>query len=227
MTNTHITYFTEIEEHFRRVRGTGSCRLSPSDWALIKVWQEAGISAEAVLRGIDRTFEKWRGRSALARTQRVNSLAYCKPAIIAEARATAPTARVVGRPPAPPLPLDQVRAFVTRNADMLRQSGNDDLADSLETLDLATLYCDLEQLEQSLIAVEESLIARLRSSASEEVLCEARRAMALELKPYRGKMTTEQIALLEKQLLERRLLKLSGLPRLSLFYLGDHSEVAA
>jgi len=51
------------------------------------------------------------------------------------------------------------------------------------------------------------------------VLIEARRVHERDLKPYRGKMSADQLAMLEKQFLERRLLEWAGLQRLSLFYL--------
>ena len=38
------------------------------------------------------------------------------------------------------------------------------------------------------------------------------------LAPYRGKMTVGQLALFEKQYLDRKCLEAFGLPRLSLFY---------
>lgn len=63
------------------------------------------------------------------------------------------------------------------------------------------------------------MIARLRADANDETLFEARQTLDRELKPYRGKMSAGQLALLEKQFLERRLLESNGLPRLSLFYL--------
>jgi ATP-dependent helicase YprA (DUF1998 family) len=78
----------------------------------------------------------------------------------------------------------------------------------------------VEQLEQRLTAIEEAMIAKLRASATEEALSETRRALNRDLKAYRGKMTDEQLAMLERQFLERRLLELAGLPRLSLFYLA-------
>ena len=84
MTDNYFNYFTEIEDHFQRARGTGLFLLSPLDWALIEAWKNAGIPLEAVLRGIDRAFEKWRSRPARARIQMVNSLAYCAQAIAAE-----------------------------------------------------------------------------------------------------------------------------------------------
>jgi recombinational DNA repair protein (RecF pathway) len=64
------------------------------------------------------------------------------------------------------------------------------------------------------------MIARARAAASEEALFEARRALDQELKPYRGKMSAEQLAMLERQFLDRKVLESAGLPRLSLFYLA-------
>ena len=214
----YFNYFTEIEEHFQRARGTGLFLLSPLDWALIESWKNSGIPLEAVLRGIDAAFEKWRARPARARFQKVNSVAYCAQAVAEEAQSLAAGAPAKREVP-PPFSIEDVRAHVQRNAAILRETGHGDLAESLERLDLEELYRDLEQLEQRLTAIEEKLIARLRASASEEALFEARRALDRELKPYRGKMTAEQLAMLEKQFLDRRLLESSGLPRLSLFYL--------
>jgi hypothetical protein len=54
---------------------------------------------------------------------------------------------------------------------------------------------------------------------SDEDPLAARRALDAELRPYRGKMSAPQLAMLEDQYLERRLLEAAGLPRLSLFYL--------
>jgi hypothetical protein len=216
----YFNYFTEIEEHFQRARGTGLFLLSPLDWALIEAWKNGGIPLEAVLRGIDVAFEKWRKRPAQARIHMVNSLAYCAQAVTAEAQAmlnaTAPAAK---KEQAAPFPIDDVRAFLTRNAAALRKAGQEEIAASLESLDVDTLYADLEQMEQRLTAIEEKLVARLRAETSEEKLFEARRALDLELKPYRSKMTAEQLAMLERKFLERRLLESAGVPRLSLFYL--------
>ena len=46
----YFNYYTEIEEHFQRARGTGLFLLSPLDWALIESWNNAGVPLEAVLR---------------------------------------------------------------------------------------------------------------------------------------------------------------------------------
>jgi hypothetical protein len=220
VTENYFNYFTEIEEHFQRARGTGLFLLSPLDWALIEAWKNAGIPLEAVVRGIDQAFEKWRGRPARARIHMVNSLAYCAQAIAAEAQAMADGVPAKQGASEPPFSLEEVREFVQRNAGLLRKAGQEDLAASLDTLDLDALYGDLEQLEQRLTAIEEKMIARLRAAANDDALFEARRSLDQELKPYRGKMTADQLAMLEKQFLERKLLDGSGLPRLSLFYLN-------
>jgi hypothetical protein len=215
----YFNYFTETEEHFQRARGTGLFLLSPLDWALIEAWKNSGVPLEAVLRGIDAAFEKWRTKPARARTQMVNSVAYCAQAIAVEAQAMANAAPTPRKESKAPFPIEDVRAFVARNAAALESAGHAETAAALQALDLDALYLDLEQLEQRLTAIEEKMIARLRASASEEALFEARRALDRDLKPYRGKMTADQLAMLEKQFLERRLLESVGLPRLSLFYL--------
>jgi len=47
----------------------------------------------------------------------------------------------------------------------------------------------------------------------------SRQELDRQLRPYRGKMSAEQLTMLEKQYLERYLLEKAGLPRLSLFYM--------
>jgi hypothetical protein len=216
----YFNYFTEIEEHFQRARGTSLFLLSPLDWALLEAWKNGGVPLEAVLRGIDAAFEKRNQRPARGRTQKVNSVAYCAQAVAREAQMMSAGGAAARRETPAPFALEEVRRFIAGNAQRLRSAGHEPLADALESIDVDALYTDLEQLEQRLTAIEEKLIAKLRSSASDEALFQARRALDLDLKPYRGKMSAEQLAMLEKQFLERRLLEAAGLPRLSLFYLG-------
>ncbi len=82
--HNYFNYFTEIEEHFQRARGTSLFLLSPLDWALVESWKNAEVPLEAVLRGIDAAFEKWRARKV--KTQMVNSLAFCAQAVLTEAQ---------------------------------------------------------------------------------------------------------------------------------------------
>src|SRR5690348_7138251 len=118
VTENYFNYFTEIEEHFQRARGTGLFLLSPLDWALIESWKNAGIPLEAVLRGIDAAFEKWRVRPARARFQKVNSVAYCAQAVAEEAQSLASGAPRKREAP-PPFSIEDVRAYLQRNADAL------------------------------------------------------------------------------------------------------------
>ncbi len=78
----YFNYFTEIEEHFQRRRGT-ILLLSTLDWALIETWKDAGIALEAVLRGIDAAFDKYDRKPSKSR--KVNSLAYCSQEVMASA----------------------------------------------------------------------------------------------------------------------------------------------
>jgi uncharacterized coiled-coil DUF342 family protein len=107
---------------------------------------------------------------------------------------------------------------------MLRAKSNpafQEIADPLDRLaaELEQHYQNLEDLEQRLTALEDKMVAAARVAQTDEQLLAARRDLDVQLRPYRSKMSTEQLAMLEKQYLERRLLEDGGLPRLSLFYL--------
>ena len=215
----YFNYFTEIEEHFQRARGTSLFLLSPLDWALIESWKESGVPLEAVLRGIDVAFEKWRGRRV--KTQMVNSLAFCAQAVMTEAQIMAGTAQPrTHRETVAPFALEELRAYLLRNADSLPLAYAE-TAVALRHLaaEAEQHYSDLESLERRLTVLEEKMIAAARLSQSEESLLAARADLDRQLRPYRGKMTADQLAHLEKQFLERNLLEKTGLPRLSLFYM--------
>ena len=77
----------------------------------------------------------------------------------------------------------------------------------------------LEELERRLTALEEKLVAILKTLQSDDELYAIRESLDRELKPYRGKMTAEQLAMLEHRYLDTALLEQAHLPRLSLFYL--------
>ena len=217
----YFNYFTEIEEHFQRARGTGLFLLSPLDWALIETWRNAGVPLEAVMRGIDAAFEKWRARKVKA--QMVNSLAFCAQAVLTEAQIMAGTVQPrPSRDVAPPFEEDALRTYLGENSDTVRGvEGYSEIAGALQRLveEVEQHYTDLEALEQRLTVLEEKMIAIARTRQSEEDLLTARREMDRQLRPYRGKMTSDQLSMLEKQYLERALLERAGLPRLSLFYM--------
>jgi hypothetical protein len=214
----YFNYFTEIEEHFQRVRGTSLFLLSPLDWALIESWKNSGVPLTAVLRGIDAAFEKWRARRI--KTQQINGLAFCAQAVLTEAQRS-PESPDTAKPPEQPFPEDDVRRYLALNAAQVRQQAAPEfheIALSLDRLAEGALN-DLEALEQNLSVLEQKLVAIARSRQTEAAALDTRRELDAQLRPYRGKMNAPQLAMLEQQYLERRLLDAGNLPRLSLFYL--------
>ena len=220
----YFNYFTEVEEHFQKARGTALFLLSSLDWALLESWKNAGVPLAAVLRGIDTAFEKWRSKKT--RTQAVNSLAYC-----AQAIATAAEEMAKGGPSVDnaahakesnaPFPLEDLQSYFAKNIVDLEKQGYPDIVTGLRKIasESETWYANLEELEMRLSALEEKMLAQARARQDEESLFNARRELDLQLRPYRGKMTAEQLSMLERQFLERKLLESSAIPRLSLFYL--------
>lgn len=220
--SNYFNYFTEIEEHFQRARGTSLFLLSPLDWALIETWKNSGVPLEAVIRGIDAAFARWRSRKS--KIQQVNSLAYCAQAVLEEAKILANAGPAGPREPEPPFSPSELEAYLAGNARLLRDCGRpafDEIAAALERLAAESIeyFRRLEELEQRLTALEDKLLALARAEQSEEDLFQARRELDSYLRPYRGKMTAAQLTMLEKQFLDRALFEKMGAPRLSLFYL--------
>jgi hypothetical protein len=219
----YFNYFTEIEEHFQRSRGTGLFLLSPVDWALIETWKNSDVPLEAVLRGIDAAFDKWRSKKTKMR--QVNSVAYCAQAVQEEAEAMAKGGALRKHEPVkPPFELEDLRRYLCSNAGLLRtkSAAFAEIAAALESIagEAEIHYANLEQLEQRLTVLEEKMSAIAKTTRSDEEMLEARRQLDASLRPYRGKMSADQLAMLERQFLERNVLEKAGLPRLSLFYLA-------
>jgi hypothetical protein len=218
----YFNFFTEVETHFQKARGTGLFLLSPLDWALIETWKDAGVPLQAVLRGIDAAFEQWRAKKKRGRM--VNSLAFCAQAVLDEAEKMAGAAAPDAGEVKAPFSLEEVTVHLESAAGRLRALPIPELSGVIQSLgecirDAAAHYRDLEALEQRLSALEDKMIAVARARQSEAELLEVRAELEGRLRPYRGKMTAPQLAMLEKQYLDRAVLERAGLPRLSLFYL--------
>jgi hypothetical protein len=225
----YFNYFTEIEEHFQRRRGTLSL-LSPLDWALMEIWKNAGIPLEAVTRGMDAAFDKWERRPK--RTRKVNSLAYCAQEVLAAAEEMKEAA--VGGKPAEKdskgLEMAGVVAFLRHNADELERAS---LPESAKTVavesaaglrEMGTTFESatpprVEDAERRLTVMEEKLIAAILAGTPESTLLQVRTEADHDLAPYRNRMTAPQIEQLHKQYVQKRLLEQHHLPRLSLFYM--------
>jgi hypothetical protein len=218
----YFNYFTEVEDHFQRVRGTGLFLLSPLDWALIETWKISGIPLEAVLKGIDNSFEKWRSRKS--RRRMINSLAYCSQAILEVAQRIPSKTISSGVTAEAPFATEEICQYLQKAASGLKQRSEpafQEIASSLNALasGAESHIHDLEELERRLTAMEDKIVAVLRASESDEGLFAIRQALDRELRPYRGKMTADQLAMLERRYLDTALLERARLPRLSLFYL--------
>lgn len=225
----YFNYFTEIEEHFQRRRGT-ILLLSTLDWALIETWKDAGIPLEAALRGIDAAFERWERRPS--KTRKVNGLAYCAQEVLAAAEemkeAEVGTARAE-KPDAGFAP-EGIAAYMERNASVIAaaRAGLPEIsrplaaetAQSLRGLSgEIKLRAGLEDLERRLTVLEDKLFASLLAATPDEQLLAVRTEADRELAPYRRNMSAPQIEQLQKQYVHKRLLERYGLPRLSLFYM--------
>ena len=71
-------YYAAAEAAFVRRRGTPFL-LSPKDFALLREWHALGVPLEAIEAGIDDAFTRREERGA---TGRVNSLSYCRDAVL-------------------------------------------------------------------------------------------------------------------------------------------------
>jgi len=226
----YFNYFTEIEEHFQRRRGT-LLLLSPLDWALMEIWKDAGIPLEAVLSGIDATFEKWERRPH--RTRKVNGLAYCSQEVLAAAEELQEAA--VGTAPkaasGAALDTSEIVAYLARNADHLEQARLPEGAQSLardtaavlrglaESLSQNAEPPHMEDIERRLTVSEEKLFAALLAATADQELLQVRAEADRDLAPYRRQMSAPQIEQLQKQYVHKRLLEQYQVPRLSLFYM--------
>jgi hypothetical protein len=236
----YFNYFTEIEEYFWQKRGA-HLLVSPLDWAIVETWQKAGIPLTAVLKGIDRAFESYSRSRRAAGGRQLKSLSYCVDAVLDAAEQEKETAAgtgpvaTTGKNTEETYSRDALRAFFRRNMERFAAAGaatratQPELASRMEETgarlaELSPLFetpiaVDLEDLERRLTVIEEKLTAALTSGAPEEFLLELRRDMDHQLVPYRRRMSSAQLAQLERQYMQKRLWERYNLPRLSLFYL--------
>jgi hypothetical protein len=229
----YFNYFTEIEEHFQRGRGT-ILMLSTLDWALIETWKDAGIPLEAVLRGIDATFEKYNARPSKSR--RVNGLAYCSQEVLTAAEDMKEASVGAASAPAEVKGFDaaEIAGFLRRNAAELESaklpsrpgvsSGRvaQEISVTLRSMAVevdAKSTSRLEDLERKLTVLEEKLFAVLLAAIPDDDAVAVRAQADRDLAPYRSKMPAVQIEQLQKQYAHKKLLEKYGLPRLSLFYM--------
>ena len=168
----YFNYFTEIEEHFQRRRGT-TLLLSTLDWALIEAWKDAGVPLEAVLRGIDAAFDRYNQRPS--KSQKVNSLTYCSQAVLAAAEEMKEAAigAESATPKEPGFDAAQITLFLDGNAGRLENAKiperegfatrtlareiAQDLRELAESVGATAKLPRLEDLERRLTVMEDKL----------------------------------------------------------------------
>ncbi len=226
----YFNYFTEIEEHFQRRRGS-ILLLSTLDWALIDTWREAGIPLEAVLRGIDTAFDRYDARKHRT-SRRVNGLAWCAQEVMTAAEdmreASVGAAKPGSDAASAGLEWDRIAAHLNDAAAALKAAAltglaaevAGEIAKRLAVLTVPSSSApNLEDLERNLTVLEEKLFNTLVATSPETELVVLREQSAQELAPYRRRMQAVQIRQIEQQFLHKRLLEKHNLPRLSLFYM--------
>jgi hypothetical protein len=233
----YFNYFTEIEERFQQRRGS-LLMLSTLDWALIETWREAGVPLEAVLRGIDNAFDRHDAKAfrSSGRTRKVNGLAWCAQSVM-EAVEQAMEASIGAAPAAGTQAMEsgfeaeRISRYLEQNAGIIEAVTLNPPADAVAvevTSRLRALAAGLraepmqplEELDRTLSVLEEKIFAALLTSTPEQELVSLREQAARELAPYRGKMQAVQIKQVQQQFLQKRMLEMRQLPRLSLFYMS-------
>jgi hypothetical protein len=229
--DNYFNYFTEIETHYFKRRGHG-LQVSTLDWALMETWKEAGIPLDAVLRGIDESFDKYERRPS--KTKKINSLAYCAQEVLGAAEDMQEAAVGATREKndaVSGLGSPEIATYLLANAETLRSVESPfqvkvvasecaaSLIDLAEAVNSGSVSIKLEDLERRMTILEEKIMAVLTVAAPEEQLIRLRTEADREIAPYRSKMPASQIDQLLKQFVHKRLLEQAKMPRLSLFYM--------
>lgn len=235
----YFNYFTEIEEHFWRKRGA-HLLVSPLDWAVVEAWQKSAIPLEAVLRGIDRSFESYSRSRRGSSGQPLKSLVYCVDAVLEAASELQEAAAGSGpqtrktAAAGEPFSHEEICTFLEACRRALLASAEkrpaspplgqqlQQVASEIPAIQSAInseAKLDLEDLERRLSVLEDKLTAAMTVAVDSNTMLAVRRDMDRALSAYRRKLSADQIALIERQYLQKRLFEIYGLARLSLYYI--------
>src|ERR1700679_2003949 len=216
----YFNYFTEIEERFRQRRGS-LMLLSTLDWALIEIWQDAGIP-------LDAAFDKFEGRQKKGRQRKVNGLAWCAQSVMEAAEelreAAAGTAAPKSDASAPESGFEHGRIAMHLEAaatalDRATVAGEACIATAVRLRHLAAAVRgdaglspedvaavkNLEDLERHLTVLEGKLFAALTAAAPEALVVRLQEHADRELAPYRRQMAAVQIRQVKQQFEQKQL----------------------
>jgi hypothetical protein len=210
-------YYEAAEAAFIRRRGTPFL-LSPSDFALLREWRALGVPLEAVEAGIDEAFTRREDRKKVGR---VNSLSYCRDAVLGAWERRAETSRGKGA---------SVGAV-----EIDAKAALEDLARKLEDSharrpDLAGPHASAlaalvrlhassgtaEQIEGSLARLDRKLAKELYAALPEQERSELDREVAAQLSGAAARMDPATLEKTTRALTRRSVREKLDLPRLSL-----------
>lgn len=161
-------YFAAGEAAFIQRRGTPFL-LSPKDFALLKEWRALGVPIEAVERGIEDAFARREERGAVGR---INSLTYCRDAVLAawERRAEASVGLGTGRVEAEPDAAAGLENLIERLGEVSRRRS--DLAAPFDSalrsiVRLRESERSAERIEASLVRLDKRLAGALYEALQE------------------------------------------------------------
>jgi hypothetical protein len=210
-------YYQAAEAAFIRRRGTPFL-LSPKDFALLKEWRALGVPVEAIEQGIDEAFSRREERSA---TGRVNSLSYCRDAVLEAWERRLQTS--VGRGSRIRAGEPDVPRALEALAGRLRQvaGSRPDLAEPLESALRSIERLEKsrkggEETEASLARLDKRLAGALHDALSERERRHLDAEVEASLARARIRMDAEAAERTARALTRRTLRDLLDLPRLTL-----------
>lgn len=210
-------YFAAAEAAFIRRRGTPFL-LSPRDFEFLREWRALGVPIEAIEQGIDDAFSRREERGAIGR---VNSLAYCRDAVLLawERRSEASIGKGTGRAE-PELEAGAVLAgFSARLAEI--SSARPELAPALESAgrSLARLEAsgrDAASVEESLARLDKRLAGAIYDALPLPDRVSIDADVAAQLARARVRLDDETAEKTARALRRRAVREAIGLPRLTL-----------
>lgn len=210
-------YFAAAEAAFVRRRGTPFL-LSPKDFALLKEWRALGVPLEAVESGIEEAFARREERGAVGR---VNSLSYCRDAVLEAWERRAETARGKGSESAADA-VDAGGALKRLASDLASvAAARPDLAAELESAARSLSRLEgsgksPEEIESSLAGLDRRLAKALTEALPEMERAELDAAAEKMLAGAGGRMDAVTLEKTSRALKRRLLRERLDLPRLSL-----------
>jgi hypothetical protein len=212
-------YYAAAEAAFIRRRGTPFL-LSPRDFALLKEWRALGVPLEAIEAGIDEAFSRREERSAVGR---VNSLSYCRDAVLEAWERRMETSRGRGAAAAPNDP--DARRILVELARQLAEARarRPDLGDPLDAAVRAIARMgssekNSAEIEASLARLDKRLAKEIAEalSAPERESLDAEVARLLGAAGTGGRMDEAALEKTRRALTRRIVRERLALPRLSL-----------